>query len=245
MINYPPRKIVWFSCGAASACAAKIITGHGPCEVVYCDTLKYEHPDNIRFFMDVEQWIGQNIIILKHPKYTDIMDLFRQKKYIVGTHGAPCTQTLKRDVRIAYSRPTDIHILGLTAEEQHRIDRWERWNSQIWAEWPLRDHGLKKQDCYNMLISAGIQLPEMYRLGYNNNNCIGCVKGGTRYWTKIRRDFPGRFSEMAKLERELSTKICKSKGQYIWLTDIPAILPDTHMEQEDNMECGILCGNAQ
>ena len=24
----------------------------------------------------------------------------------------------------------------------------------------------------------GIEIPVMYRLGYNNNNCVGCVKGG-------------------------------------------------------------------
>lgn len=30
----------------------------------------------------------------------------------------------------------------------------------------------------------------MYDLGYANNNCIGCVKGGIGYWNKIRIDFP-------------------------------------------------------
>ena len=40
----------------------------------------------------------------------------------------------------------------------------------------------------------------MYKLGYNNNNCIGCVKGGQAYWNKIRIDFPETFNKMAKLE---------------------------------------------
>lgn len=54
------RKLVWFSCGAASANAAKIAVQKYPdCEVLYCDTFKYEHPDNRRFFVDIEKWIGK------------------------------------------------------------------------------------------------------------------------------------------------------------------------------------------
>lgn len=29
-----------------------------------------------------------------------------------------------------------------------------------------------------MVLRAGIELPLMYRMGYDNANCIGCVKGG-------------------------------------------------------------------
>ena len=52
-----------------------------------------------------------------------------------------------------------------------------------------------------MLEKLGIKRPTMYDLGYNNNNCIGCVKGGKGYWNKIRKDFPDVFAERAKLER--------------------------------------------
>ena len=43
----------------------------------------------------------------------------------------------------------------------------------------------------------------MYDLGYPNNNCIGCVKGGMGYWNRIRRDFPEVFERMAGIEREI------------------------------------------
>ena len=42
----------------------------------------------------------------------------------------------------------------------------------------------------SLIERAGLRLPEMYRLGYANANCVGCVKGGAGYWNKIRRDFP-------------------------------------------------------
>jgi len=51
------------------------------------------------------------------------------------------------------------------------------------------------------LEKQGIKRPTMYTLGYNNNNCIGCVKGGMGYWNKIRTDFPGHFKKMADAER--------------------------------------------
>ncbi len=54
-----------------------------------------------------------------------------------------------------------------------------------------------------MIERAGIELPAMYKLGYRNNNCIGCPKGGMGYWNKIRVDFPEVFERMAALQREL------------------------------------------
>jgi hypothetical protein len=51
-----------------------------------------------------------------------------------------------------------------------------------------------------MVVTAGIQLPRMYRLGYHNANCPGCPKGGEGYWNKIRIDFPDRFEETAQIQ---------------------------------------------
>jgi len=52
-----------------------------------------------------------------------------------------------------------------------------------------------------MVERAEIELPEMYKLGYEHNNCVGCVKGGMGYWNKIRVDFPLRFKEYADMEK--------------------------------------------
>ena len=236
------RILIWFSCGAASAVAAKlVIEQYGKThnvEVLYCDTLKYEHSDNIRFITDVKRWLGRDIKILKSEKYTDIMDVFRKQHMICGPVFAPCTKALKKNVRIAYASKFDIHAFGFTADEQARISRFEGMNQQLWLEWPLRDKRITKQDCYRILGDAGIELPAMYRLGYKNNNCIGCVKGGLGYWNKIRKDFPGRFEEMAALEREIGAKICKIKGQRIWLSDLPL---NSGRYQEEDIECGPLC----
>jgi len=180
MINnkkVPFRHLVWFSCGAASAVAAKLAVEKYPdCEVLYCDTLKYEHEDNPRFMDDVSRWVGKEVTLLSSPKYTDIYDVFNKTGWLVGVGGARCTIELKKNVRKEYQQEGDVHLFGLTADEEKRIERFEDENYSLELEWILRDAGVTKADCYRIIQQAGIPLPMMYRLGYNNNNCIGCVK---------------------------------------------------------------------
>ena len=59
------RSIVWFSCGAASAVAAKLsVKKYGNnCELVYCDT-GGEHESNKKFLKDIEKWVGRDVTIL-------------------------------------------------------------------------------------------------------------------------------------------------------------------------------------
>ena len=244
-----PRVLAWFSCGDASAVAAKLaVDKYGDrCEVLYCDTFAYEHPDNRRFFADVEQWLGRSIRVLSSPDYKDIYDVFQRTRYLVGIRGARCTTELKKNVRTAYQRIDDLHVFGFTVDEQHRVDRFHREQPDLRAEFPLIDSGMTKTQCHVVVRQAGIELPAMYRLGYSNNNCIGCVKGGSGYWNKIRKDFPEVFAKMAQTERELDAAICKTEGttdgtrwrKRLFLDELP---PDVgRYTAEPDIECGVLC----
>jgi len=247
------RVLAWFSCGDASAAAAYLAAckyGDNSAigfQVCYCDTFAYEHPDNRRFFGDVERWLGFDIKILWSKEYRDIYDVFERTRWLVGIGGARCTTELKKNVRTAYQRVGDIHVFGFTADEQHRVDRFRRENPDLLAEFPLIDAKMTKRDCHAMVRAAGIELPMMYRLGYKNNNCIGCVKGQSGYWNKIRRDFPEAFDKMAKMERTLNAAICKREGvkdgkrwrERVFLDELP---PDAgRYEAEPDIECGVLC----
>lgn len=259
------RHLVWFSCGAASAVEAKLDVEKYPnCEVLYCDTLKHEHKDNLRFLQDVEHWIGKEIKILRSDKYKDIYDVFDRTGWLVGVGGARCTTELKKNVRKAYQRDGDIHHFGLTANEVDRIDKFEEDNPELELEWTLRDEGITKNDCYRIVQQAGLELPAMYKLGYNNNNCIGCVKGQAGYWNKVRVDFPEAFAAMAKQERKMNVAINKSYAERIELADgsiienpkqangktkrIRIFLDELHPEAGrgvpmPDIECGVLCVN--
>lgn len=239
------RVLSWFSCGDASAVAAKLtVEKHGDrAEILYCDTFAYEHPDNRRFFDDVQEWLGVEIKVLRSPDYSDIYDVFRRTRWLVGPAGARCTTELKKNVRKAYQRVDDVHVFGFTADESHRVDRFWKENPELFAEFPLVEQGISKTDCHRIVRDAGIDLPAMYRLGYRNNNCIGCVKGQAGYWNKIRRDFPEVFWQMARTERELNAAINKRyvNGERIrvFLDELP---PNAgRFDEEPDIECGVLC----
>ena len=239
------RVISWFSCGAASAVATKlaIMESKDPVEVVYCH-VKEEHPDNMRFLQDCEKWFGQPIKILESEKYNgSIYEVFTKRKYIVGIAGAPCTMFLKKEVRKQYEKPNDIQVFGYTAEEEDRVDRFIDANNDVKLWSILVEKKLGKSDCLAMIERAGIELPAMYRLGYQNNNCIGCVKGGLGYWNKIRKDFPDHFNKMAELEKTIGAKLLKHKNERIWLSDLPEGAGNYPKEQA--IECGIFCHMAE
>jgi hypothetical protein len=96
-----------------------------------------------------------------------------------------------------------------------------------------------KKDNADMVSDAGIALPAMYQLGYRNNNCIGCVKGGAGYWNKIRVDFPEAFERMAKLERQLKMSVLKKDGKKWFLDELPEGVG--HYPNEPDISCGVQC----
>lgn len=237
----PIRYLVWFSCGAASAVAASLaVKKYGDlCELLYCDTSLHEHPDNLRFLADVEKWLSKPITMLRSEQWPD-MDIYkvfekekRMRNQAFG--GAVCTDRLKRRVRKAYQRDDDVHIFGYTAEETRRIGLFEKANPTLDVEWMLAEAGITKSQCYKIIREAGIVIPAMYLMGYKNNNCIGCVKGGKGYWNKIRRDFPEVFARQARLERMLSDSVLNG----LYLDELP---PDAgRYNEEPDIECGAMC----
>lgn len=237
------RTVVWFSAGAASAIAAKLTIAQNPSNLViaYTDPGS-EHPDNKRFLDDCEQWFGHPIVRLKSKKYADTWAVF-DYGYLVSPYGAMCTTELKKKVRRQFQLPDDIQVFGYTAEEQHRADRFRQQNIEVNLQTPLIDYGLTKNDCISMIDRAGIEIPMMYQLGYSNNNCIGCVKGGMGYWNKIRDDFPDVFDRMSKVERKLDVAILKSNGKRLFLDELE-IGRGNHLD-EPSFECSLLCNIAE
>lgn len=239
------RIISWFSCGAASAVATKLAISEGqPVTVAYCE-VKEEHPDNKRFLRDCEKWFGQEIKILRNDFYdASIYNIF-EKQFMRTPHGSPCTRALKKQVRKKFEKPNDTQVFGYTVEEQDRFDRFIDSNNDVDA-WPiLIEKGLSKSDCLAMIENAGIEIPTMYKLGYLNNNCIGCVKGGQGYWNKIRVDFPEQFKKMADLEKRRGYTVLKDSktGKPLYLHDLN---PNAgNYPKEPDIECSIFCHMAE
>lgn len=235
------RVISWFSCGAASAYATYLAyQKYGDrLEAVYC-RVKEESEDNIRFLNEFVSKTGIPVKIIGDDSMDySIFKVFHKRKFIKGPTGAPCTMILKKEVRKKYQRNGDLQIFGYTVDEINRADRFIDSNNEVEVDFILIEDNITKPDCMDWFNSMGFTLPIMYRLGYANNNCVGCVKGGMGYWNAIRVDFPNAFNKMAKLERDVGHAICKDKEGPVYLDTLD---PNRGSFKRDApTDCGFTC----
>jgi hypothetical protein len=224
------RTLVWFSGGAASAVAAKIVLKTVPDAIlVRCETGN-EDPDNHRFERDVENWLGRKVTLLKSNDYASVPDVWKARRYMAGISGAPCTVEMKIVPRLAFQRPTDIHVFGYTADKQD-VSRFERLKAnypELTVQAPLIKYDLPKAAVFTLLERAGIALPRSYAMGFPNANCLqsGCVKAtSAAYWALYRQHFPEGFAKTAALARELNVRLCRIAGKRQFIDEIPEGYP--------------------
>lgn len=238
--------VVWFSCGAASAVAAKctlLLYGGEDVRVVNNPVFE-EDIDNERFMHDVEEWLGVEIERYTNTKFpsASAVDVWGKRRFMSGPTGAPCTVELKKRARQEWQERNkpDWHVLGFTADEKVRHDRFV--TSEIDNVIPvLIDMGLNKQDCVTFLEKEGLILPDVYRRGYPNANCIGCVKATSpTYWNHVRRDSPEVFEDRARQSREIGAKLVRYKGERIFLDELPADAKGAPLKSL-TLECGVFC----
>jgi 3'-phosphoadenosine 5'-phosphosulfate sulfotransferase (PAPS reductase)/FAD synthetase len=243
------RTVCHFSCGAASAVAAKIVLEEPNAgQVVLLNAfVKQEHKDNRRFLKDCEKWLGQSITVLHNQKYSSsTYAVWLGKRFIKNRNSAPCSTELKRNLLNTFSLPSDLWVIGYTKDEEDRLDTIREINPGRSIRAPLIEYGLSKQDCLAIVERAGIVLPLMYRMGYDNANCIGCPKGGQNYWQKIRRDFPAQFVQIQSIQENigpgsnfLQFRSGPRKGERMSLAELPE--GDGNLADEPTISCSFLC----
>lgn len=229
------KKVAWFSCGASSFLAAYLSK---PDEIIYIH-IDDQHEDSLRYLHDCEKLLGKEIKILQSFQYTSVDDVVRKTKYINGVAGAMCTNVLKKRVRKLWEKQNKginlTYVWGFDLDEKHRAERLIYSMTAFKHEFPLIDSSLTKKDIHGICERLGLKRPAMYDMGYSNNNCIGCVKGGMGYWNKIRVDFPEAFKLRAESERFIGASCIN--GIYLDELDPSA----GRMEKEIMEECGIFC----
>ena len=238
---------VWFSCGAASATAAYLTLqkyGESNNIRIVNNPVKEEHLDNERFLLDMEDFLGVEIEKCTNPKYpgNSAYDVWERRKYMSGVVGAPCTLELKKNARLLWEKEnsSDHIVLGFTVEESERHRRFsltER-NDIIPV---LIDEGYTKQDCFDFINSIGVEPPAIYKLGFPNANCIGCVKASSpTYWNLVRERFPDTFEQRAIQSREIGSRLVRVKGQRLFLDELKVTDMGRPLK-EYSFECGIFC----
>lgn len=206
--------ICWWSGGITSAVACKIaidIYGVSRCRVIMIDT-RNEHYDTYRFKDDCEKWYGVDIesITAIGGKYESIQDVWRSHKSLNVATGAICSTMLKRRVREDWQKENDYthQVFGFEFDKKefNRAISMKLNHPKSKPIFPLMMFGYNKEMCLHIVSEAGIEVPMMYKFGFQNNNCFGtgCVQGGIGYWQKMKMDFPNKFDDMADMEHELT-----------------------------------------
>lgn len=209
------KVIGWWSGGITSAVACKIaidMYGVENCRIVMIDT-ENEHPDTYRFKKDCEDWYGLPIEIITGigEKYGNIFDVWRKFKSLNTATGAICSTHLKRLVREKWEKNNVFRhqVFGFEFDKKEfsrALSMTKNYSERAKPIYPLLLLGYDKQMCIDIVQEAGIEIPEMYKLGFKNNNCFstGCVQGGIGYWQKMRKNFPEKFDVMSDMEHELT-----------------------------------------
>jgi 3'-phosphoadenosine 5'-phosphosulfate sulfotransferase (PAPS reductase)/FAD synthetase len=228
-------KVSWFSAGVSSFIAT-YLEKDSLDHIIYTH-IENQHPDTLRFIKDCEKAMGREIEIFQSP-YKSVDNAIQQFRFINSRYGAKCTEILKKRVRKEWEegRKNLTYVWGYDSSERDRSERILQSMPQFHHIFPLIERNLTKDDCHGMLRElVGIKRPVMYDLGYKNNNCIGCVKGGMGYWNKIRVDFPEVFAERARQEREIGHTCIKG----IYLDELE---PDRGVIDDEVMEeCSFIC----
>lgn len=246
--------VSWFSAGVSSAVATKLVIAELD-KIIYIH-IDDQHPDTMRFVKDCEAWFGKPIEILQ-SKYKTVEAALRANGgefwsnggtvntsngvtcFINTPGGAPCTRTLKKRVRKEWmSQHKDekfCFVWGMDMNEKHRCDGIIDAMPENEHRFPLIEKGWSKEYVHQVMAASGIKRPAMYDLGYHNNNCVGCVKGGMGYWNKIRVDFPDVFNSRAKMERAFDHSCING----VFLDELE---PKAGLHEGPIVgDCGILC----
>lgn len=218
-------------------------------EWIYID-IDDQHPDSMRFIRDCEAAVGKEIRILRSKEYRCVEDCVRVYGSFKNARNgfSPCTNWLKKRVRKEWEQENSsydlTYVWGFDMLEKNRAERTVEANPQAEHEFPLIDRSLSKEEVHGLFDRTfRFPRPAMYDMGYPNNNCIGCVKGGMGYWNRIRKDFPAVFESRAKLERTVGHSMLKDKNGPVYLDELDPDRGD--MNTEIFPECGIMCYLAQ
>lgn len=227
------RTLIWWSTGAASAVMAQLMLWRNPAAIIVrCETSN-EDPDNYRFEADIMRLLNRTMTLLKSDEYENVWDVWQKRRYMSGIEGAPCTAAMKIAPRIAFQKPTDLHVFGYTtdAEDIGRFKRLKANYPELTVRAPLIEHGVTKAACLALVERWGVRLPRSYAMGFPNANCLqtGCVKATSPdYWSLFRFQFPENFARTAAYAREIGCRLTRINNVRIFIDEIPADWPMTN-----------------
>lgn len=172
-------KVVFFSGGACSYCAAKrVIENVGKENVVllFTDT-KIEDEDLYRFIDEAAEKLGAELIKIADGRTP--FEVYRDSRFLGNNRLAPCSHILKQktahDYIFSNYEPEETKLyLGLDWTETHRFNAPRKNWAPFKVEYPMSEAPyLSKVDMLEVLKADGIEPPRLYAMGFAHNNCGG------------------------------------------------------------------------
>lgn len=214
-IPKPPREdamnVVFFSGGAASYISAKRIIdkfGRDNTTLLFADT-NYEDPDLYRFISDAEKVLGMQVTRIEDGR--NPWQVFHDVKFLGNSRVDPCSNILKRELmdnwlKENYPDPTGVVCwVGIDKFEEHRLlgskdgkkpGLAKRKLPYIYKSILLEKPWPMKEDMLRELKDDGIEVPNLYKLGFSHNNCGGfCIKAGKAHYRLAFETMPQRYLE--------------------------------------------------
>lgn len=196
-----------------------------------------EHPDTLRYVEDVAKPYaakhGIELHELRHMRRDGTEETLYRKLTRAGSRstgipirlegsGAPGRRSCTSDFKIrriaSWQRkhgasPQNPGVVGLGIS----IDEFQRARTDSGIEWqilsyPLIDMRLTRQDCMNIIESAGLPVPP-------KSSCWFCPFHRPSEWMRLRQSRPDLFDKAAELEQVLSDRSEMLGRGKVFLTD--------------------------
>jgi hypothetical protein len=182
-------------------------------KVVFMDT-KFEDEDLYRFNNDVFGYLSKHypdIEIIPLCDGRTPIDVSREQHLVLNNRFPICSQQLKSRLFKNWIKEQDIksneaviHI-GIDNGETRRCHGITK-NYKHKVRYLLIEEGITdKSEMLKEPEEWGIDIPRLYKLGFDHNNCGGrCFRAGIKHFTLLHKVLPERFEEMKIAEKELA-----------------------------------------
>lgn len=212
------RIIVALSGGKASAWCANWALNNYPKDdvILYFNDTKWEHKDLYRFLDDLSKYFDKEILYDSDGRSPE--ELFYDYNAIANNRMPFCSHELKALRLQKFYQDGDTIIFGISADEAHRAKRLleiyseisRQRNKNVTLLFPLISENVSKRQVDKFLKDAGIEEPELYKLGFKHNNCSGgCVRQAKSSWRLLYEKFPEVYADRERMEKDISEYLGK------------------------------------
>ena len=197
--NRRPTYMLSFGAGVNTvALMIMLVRDRAPLDgVVFADT-GGETPDTYKSVEDAKTYLAaQQIpftVVQARPSGTDLYGTAERRRVIPSVQWRWCTRDFKVNPIHRYYRGLGSHVnqyVGIAFDELHRM-RGSR-EPYVTNLYPLINNRLTRQDCMDLIVEAGLRVPE-------KSGCYFCPFNSTERWLGILLRHPDLFEKAIELE---------------------------------------------